>query len=53
MTEHIPAFLITAISALFLYGVGYLISQAENRAVLFQQQCIESGMQYVEGSCIK
>jgi hypothetical protein len=53
MTEHVPAILITTISALFLYGVGTMITQDENRALLFKQQCIESGMQYIEGSCIK
>lgn len=53
MTEHIPGFLIAALTVIFMVGVGYLITQDENRALLFKQQCIESGMQYVEGSCIK
>jgi hypothetical protein len=53
MTEHIPALLISALTVIFMVGVGYLITQDENRALLFKQQCIESGMQYVEGTCIK
>jgi hypothetical protein len=53
MTEHIPVFLFVSLIALFMIGLGYLITQDENRTLLFKQQCIESGMQYLNGSCIK
>jgi hypothetical protein len=53
MTEYIPEILIAAVAAFSLWGIGYLITQDENRKLLFKQQCIESGMQYVRGSCVK
>ena len=53
MTEHIPALIICSLTASFFWGIGYLITQGENRALLFKQQCIESGMSYINGSCIK
>jgi hypothetical protein len=53
MTEHIPAFIVATLVLFFMAGVGYLIVLDTRYAVQFRQQCIESGMQYVNGSCIK
>jgi hypothetical protein len=53
MTEHIPVLIICSLTAFFFWGVGYMITQDENRKLLFKQQCIESGMQYINGSCIE
>lgn len=53
MTEHIPMLIICSLATFFIWGIGYMIMQDENRALLFKQQCIESGMQYVSGSCLK
>ncbi len=30
-----------------------MITQDENRLLTFKQQCIESGMQYMNGDCIR
>ena len=53
MSEHVPGLIISSLAAFFLWGIGYLITQDNNRAFTFKQQCIESGMQYVNGDCIR
>lgn len=53
MTEHVPLFIIAVILITFMLGFGYMITQDENRRLIFKQQCIESGMQYANGSCLK
>ena len=53
MAEHIPLILIAVILITFMVGFGYMITQEENRRMLFKQQCVESGMSYISGSCVK
>jgi len=50
---HIPVILIAAVTIFFMWGLGYLIVHDMAQSREFKQQCIESGMQYVEGSCVR
>ncbi len=50
MSESI---IVCLLAAFFLWGIGYLITQDANRLLTFKQQCIESGMQYMNGDCIR
>ncbi len=53
LIDQIPAILLAACAIFFMWGLGYIVinDMAESRE--FKQQCIESGMQYVSGSCVK
>jgi hypothetical protein len=43
-----------AVCAIFLtWGMGYLIISDMDKSLEFKQQCIESGMQYINESCVK
>ncbi len=56
MTKYdgiIYATLAATVALFFLWGIGYLISSDADRIIEFKYQCIQSGMQYVSGSCVK
>lgn len=51
--DHTIEILIAGVTVFALWGFGYLITKDEDRALLFKQQCIESGMQYISGDCVR
>lgn len=56
MTKYdgiIYAALAAVVGLFFLWGVGYLITSDADRIIGFKKQCIENGMQYINGSCVK
>ena len=53
LIDHIPVILIATVAIFFIWGLGYLIINDMAQSREFKQQCIESGMQYVSGSCVK
>ena len=53
LIDYTPGFLAAIVGIFFMWGVGYLITTDNAERMQFKQQCIESGMQYVSGSCVK
>lgn len=51
--DHTPVILIAVVAIFLMWGLGYLIVHDMAHSLEFKQQCIESGMQYIEGSCVK
>jgi hypothetical protein len=51
--DYTIVILIASVIIFALWGVGYLINRDEDRKLLFKQQCIESGMQYISGVCVR
>ena len=41
-----------ALSAFFMFGVGYLIVIDMENSALLKEQCIAAGKQIIEGNCI-
>jgi hypothetical protein len=56
MTKYdgiVSATLAAVVAVFFLWGIGYLITSDSDRIINFKKQCIENGMQYINGSCVK
>jgi hypothetical protein len=54
MTEDIAIALIVATVFIFFFGgFGYMLYNNDLRTMEFKQQCIETGKQYINGSCVK
>ena len=53
LIDQIPVILLAVCAIFFMAGLGYIITSDMDRSREFKQQCIESGMQYVSGSCVK
>ena len=51
--DYTTVILFAGVVVFALWGFGYLITKDEDRSLLFKQQCVESGMQYVSGSCVR
>lgn len=45
--------LIACVITFFLWGLGYLVTTDADRTMELKKQCIESGMQYIGGNCVK
>ena len=51
---YIPYILLAIVSNLLLiWGIGYLMLITDEQTQNFKLHCIQSGMQYVSGSCVK
>ncbi len=53
LIDQMPVILLAVVAIFFMWGLGYIIINDTAESREFKQQCIESGMQYVEGSCLK
>lgn len=53
LVDQLPWILLTIAAMFFLWGLGYLITLDTQQSVEYKQQCIEAGMQYISGSCVK
>lgn len=53
LIDQLPWILLTIAAMFFLWGLGYLITLDTRQSVEYKQQCIEAGMQYISGSCVK
>jgi hypothetical protein len=53
LLDYTGEILITIVVVFALGGIGYLITKDEDRNLLFKQQCLESGMQYISGDCVR
>lgn len=53
LLDYTTEILFATVVIFFFWGIGYLITSDMAQQQEFKQQCIESGMQYVEGSCLK
>lgn len=53
LIDQLPAILVTITVLFFLWGIGYLITADVERVTEFKHQCIEAGLQYINGSCVK
>lgn len=51
--DYTTEILFAGVIVFTLWGIGYLITKDEDRALLFKQQCVESGMQYISGDCVR
>jgi len=53
LVDYTTEILVATVAIFFMWGLGYIVinDMAESRE--FKQQCIESGMQYISGSCVK
>ena len=53
LIDQIPVILLAVCAIVFMAGLGYLITNDTAEVREFKQQCIESGMQYISGNCVK
>jgi hypothetical protein len=53
LDNHMDVLLIVALCGLFLFGVGYMITQDEIRDQDRYNICIEAGKQYISGNCME
>jgi hypothetical protein len=53
LIDQIPVILLAVVAIFFMAGLGYIITNDTAQSREFKQQCIESGMQYISGSCVK
>jgi len=51
--DYTTEILFACVVVFALWGFGYLITKDEERTLLFKQQCINSGMQYISGDCVR
>ncbi len=53
LLDYTTEILVATVAIFFLWGIGYMILTDLARSDEFKKQCIESGMEYVSGSCLK
>lgn len=53
LNNHLPTILMVALGGFFLFGIGYMITQAEIQSEARFTTCVEAGKQYIQGSCVK
>jgi hypothetical protein len=53
LISYTAEILIATCVIFFLWGLGYLITSDMQRRLDFATACLESGNDYIEGSCIK
>lgn len=53
LIDQLPWILLTIAALFFMWGLGYLVVNDMATSKEYKQQCIEAGMQYVSGSCVK
>ena len=52
MKLYIPEILVFLTVSLFLVGMGYMILQDEAQKEREYNTCVQSGKQYIKGTCI-
>lgn len=53
LLEYTTEILVATVLMFFMWGIGHMmIADLQNRNE-FKTQCINAGMQYVNGSCVK
>jgi hypothetical protein len=53
LIDQIPVILLAVCAIFFMAGLGYIITNDMAQSREFKLHCIESGMQYISGSCVK
>jgi hypothetical protein len=53
LLDYTVEILVAIVAIFFLWGIGYMILTTDEQTREFKKQCIESGMQYISGSCVK
>jgi hypothetical protein len=53
LVDYTVEILVATVAIFFLWGIEYMIQIDQTRQFEFKQQCIEAGMQYISGSCVK
>lgn len=53
LDNHMDAILVVAAGVLFLFGIGYMVTQETIRDQARYNTCIEAGKQYISGSCVE
>lgn len=53
LLDHTAEILVAGVIIFFLWGIGYLVTLDIQHGVEFRGKCIEAGMQYLDGSCVK
>lgn len=53
LDNHMDVLLIVTLCGLFVFGVGYMITQDTIRSQARYNTCIEAGKQYISGSCVE
>lgn len=51
--DYTVEILVATVAIFFLWGVGHMMMKDLQNGDEFKTQCIATGMQYVNGSCVK
>ena len=53
LVDQLPSILLAIVALFFLWGFGYLLTIEQENSSKLKLQCIEAGMQYVSGDCLR